>query len=142
MNSITDHLTGNLENTCEIGVILPTYCEAQNIEKLITEIENLQLNTSILVIDDSSPDKTSEIVEGLQKKYGNILLLVRSEKTGLGTAITDGFKLFLSLNNPPKLVVTMDADYSHNPKDIPRLLSSIRDPQGLVIGSRYCKVAR
>jgi dolichol-phosphate mannosyltransferase len=139
MNSVAGQLTGNLENTSEIGVILPTYCEAQNIQKLITEIENLQLNASILVIDDSSPDKTSEIVGRLQKKYGNILLLVRSEKNGLGTAITDGFKIFLSLKNSPKLVVTMDADYSHNPKDIPQLLSSINEPQGLVIGSRYCK---
>ncbi len=85
-----------------IGVILPTYCEAQNIEGLITDIEKLPLDTSILVIDDSSPDKTAEIVRNLQKKYGNILLCVRPQKSGLGTAITDGFRIYLSLKNPPK----------------------------------------
>lgn len=132
-------LTGNLNINSQIGVILPTYCEEQNIGRLITEIENLQLSTSILVIDDSSPDKTAEIVKGLQSKYDNIMLLVRSVKSGLGTAITDGFKVFLSRKHPPKLVVTLDADYSHNPLDIPLLFSSMQHGYGLVIGSRYCK---
>jgi dolichol-phosphate mannosyltransferase len=122
-----------------VGVILPTYCEAQNIERLIVEIESLPLNTSILVIDDSSPDGTADIVKKLQAKYPNILLLVRPRKRGLGTAITDGFKIFLSLKNVPDSVVTMDADYSHNPEDLPRLVSNMRNGSGLVIGSRYCR---
>jgi dolichol-phosphate mannosyltransferase len=92
-------------------VILPTYREAQNIEELIVEIENLPVNVSILVINDSSPDKTAEIVKRLQKKYGNLLLCVRSQKGGLGTAITDGFKIFLSLKIVPRLIVTLNADY-------------------------------
>lgn len=141
--SLTENLheiiEGNLNLNSEVGLILPTYCEAQNIGKLINEIEGLNLDVSILVIDDSSADGTAEIVRNLQKKYDNILLLVRPKKLGLGTAITDGFRIFMSLPTPPKCVITMDADYSHNPKDIPRLVSSLRKGNALVIGSRYCK---
>ena len=132
-------LTGDLDVNAEVGVILPTYCEAGNIEKLIVEIENLPLNASILVMDDSSPDKTAEIVQYLQEKYGNIILCIRPEKTGLGTAITDGFRIFLSLRNSPRFIITMDADYSHNPNAIVQLISSMRDGCGIAIGSRYCK---
>jgi dolichol-phosphate mannosyltransferase len=128
---------GDIAYQSDVGIILPTYCEAENITKLITELESLDLNISILLIDDSSPDKTAELVRKLQSQYGNILICVRPRKSGLGTAITDGFKIFLSLKNPPKHIVTMDADYSHSPKDIPRLLS-IADNAGIVIGSRYC----
>ena len=75
-----------------------------------------------------------------QNKYNNILLCVRPQKTGLGTAITEGFKFFLSLKQVPKYVVTMDADYSHNPNDIPLLISCMRESNyGIVIGSRYIK---
>ncbi len=132
-------LIGNLRLSSKIGVILPTYREAENIANLINDIENLNLNASILVIDDLSPDHTAEIVGKMQKKYSNILLCVRPKKTGLGTAITDGFKIFLSQSEMPKYVITMDADYSHDPKAIPQLLSSMEDNCGVVIGSRYCK---
>jgi dolichol-phosphate mannosyltransferase len=135
---MSHQLTGNLGNA-EVGVILPTYQEAENIAKLIDEIENLPLDASILVIDDSSPDSTAENVRKMQKKYGNILLCIRPGKSGLGTAITDGFKMFLSLKAPPKYVVAMDADYSHNPQAIPQLLSAARSGCGIVIGSRYCQ---
>jgi len=133
------HLMGALRDASDVGVILPTYREAENITNLIDEIENLPLETAILVIDDSSPDGTAEVVKNLQKKYGNILLCVRPEKRGLGTAITDGFKIFLSLKSPPRFIVTMDADYSHNPKAIPQLLSTMQTGCGIVIGSRYCR---
>lgn len=132
-------LTGDLRVNAEVGVILPTYREAGNMAKVIDEIEDLPLNTSILVIDDSSPDRTAEIVKDLQKKYGNILLCVRPKKSGLGTAITDGFKIFLSLKFSPRFIVTMDADYSHNPKAVPQLLSKMQSGCGIVIGSRYCR---
>jgi dolichol-phosphate mannosyltransferase len=128
---------GNLEVNSDVGVILPTYCEVANIERIVHEIENLDLKTAILVIDDSSPDGTANEVRMLQKKYENVLLLVRSGKLGLGTAITDGFKVFLSVRNPPDCVVTMDADYSHNPKEIPKLIAPMRDNCDLVVGSRY-----
>jgi dolichol-phosphate mannosyltransferase len=130
---------GNVDVDAEIGIVLPTYCEAGNIRKLVDEIENLDLNLSILVIDDSSPDGTAEVVKGLQSKYGNILTFVRPGKFGLGTAITDGFKIFLSLKNPPQYMVTMDADYSHNPKDVPRVVAAAKEGKGLAIGSRYCR---
>ena len=126
--------------TSQIGVILPTYREEDNISKLIDAIEDLKLDTSILVIDDSSPDRTAEIVQEKQTKYTNVLLCVRPKKSGLGTAITDGFKYFLSLKQPPKYVITMDADYSHNPQDIPQLLSKMYESEcAIVIGSRYVK---
>jgi len=131
-------LTGALKATSDVGVILPTYREAENIANLIEDIENLPLNTSILVIDDSSPDKTADVVKNLQKKYGNIFLFVRPKKSGLGTAITDGFKILLSSKTPPKFIVTMDADYSHNPETMIQLLSSMQSGCGIVIGSRYC----
>jgi dolichol-phosphate mannosyltransferase len=133
-------LIGNSMVTSQIGIILPTYREEDNISKLIDAIEDLKLDTSILVIDDSSPDKTAEIVQEKQNLYKNILLCVRPKKSGLGTAITDGFKYFLSLKQPPKYVFTMDADYSHNPKDIPQLLSKMYESEcAIVIGSRYVK---
>ncbi len=133
-------IIGNATAEPEIGVILPTYGEAENIANLIEDIENLNLNVSILVIDDSSPDGTADIVVEKQKKFTNLLLCSRPKKSGLGTAITDGFKFFLSAPNPPKYVFTMDADYSHNPQDIPKLLATMRECEcAIVIGSRYSK---
>lgn len=122
-----------------VAIILPTYCEAENIEDIIDEIENLKLNSTILVIDDSSPDETKNIVGKLRDKYKNIFLLKRPYKMGLGTAITDGFSFLLSLPKPPNYIITMDADFSHAPKDIPRLLKLTKKGSDLVIGSRYCE---
>jgi dolichol-phosphate mannosyltransferase len=136
-----DFLTieGELDGKSEVGLILPTYCEVSNIENLIKNIEDLKLDVRLLVIDDSSPDGTADAVRKLQKSYTNILLLERPEKSGLGTAITDGFKALLWLKSPPAYIVTMDADYSHNPKDVPRAISTAKEGRGLAIGSRYCK---
>jgi dolichol-phosphate mannosyltransferase len=122
-----------------VAIILPTYCEAENIEDIIDEIENLKLNSTILVVDDSSPDETKNIVGKLRNKYKNIFLLKRPYKMGLGTAITDGFRFLLSLPKPPNYIITMDADFSHAPKDIPRLLKLTKNGSDLVIGSRYCE---
>lgn len=133
-------IIGNAAEPTVIGVILPTYGEAQNIARLIDDIENLKLNATILVIDDSSPDGTAAIVQQKQAQYPNLLLLSRPKKSGLGTAITDGFKIFLSQSQPPKYIFTMDADYSHNPQDIPKLLAAMEECEcGIVIGSRYHK---
>lgn len=134
------HLSGDVSANMEVGVILPTYKEADNIARLIEDIEHLNLDAVILVIDDSSSDGTANIVKEKQAKYANIALCSRVKKTGLGTAITDGFKIFLSAPHPPKYVFTMDADYSHDPQDIPKLLASMRQCEcALVIGSRYSK---
>jgi len=121
----------------DAAIILPTYCEAENIESLVCTIEKLGINPSILVIDDSSPDGTGNIVTKLRKKYKNIVLVSRRQKAGLGTAITNGFRFVLSQPNPPHYVITMDADYSHNPQDIPRLLHEAKKGYDVVVGSRY-----
>jgi len=94
-----------------IAIILPTYCEAENIADIIQAIEDLKLNSTLLVVDDSSPDETQNIVGQLKEKSKNILLLKRPHKMGLGTAITDGFRFLLSLPKPPRYIITMDADY-------------------------------
>jgi dolichol-phosphate mannosyltransferase len=122
-----------------VAIILPTYCEAENIENLISTIENLGIYPNIFVIDDSSPDGTGEKVGNLQEKYANLFLLSRPNKAGLGTAITDGFRFILSQLNPADYIVTMDADYSHDPSDIPKLLRLAGEGYDVVIGSRYCK---
>jgi len=121
------------------AVLLPTFCESENIKNLIHEIQNLKLDLAITVVDDSSPDGTANIVRKLQQDHKNILLLIRPHKMGLGTAITDGFRFLLSLPEPPDYIITMDADYSHNPRDIPRLLQLAQNGYDIVIGSRYCK---
>ena len=127
-----------MNTSARVAIILPTYCEAENIADIINAIEGLPLESTILVIDDSSPDETVSIVEKLKEKYNNILLMKRPQKLGLGTAITDGFRYLLSLPEPPKYIVTMDADFSHAPEDIPRLLAITEGGSDLVIGSRYC----
>ncbi|MBS7634653.1 polyprenol monophosphomannose synthase [Candidatus Bathyarchaeota archaeon] len=123
----------------ELAIILPTYNESENIESLILAIENLNIDLNILVIDDSSPDGTSEIVRRLQKRFSNVMLIVRQCKMGLGTAIRDGFKFLMSLHVKPKYIVTMDADFSHDPKDVPRLLEHAKEGYDVVVGSRYMK---
>src|SRR4030066_1222804 len=134
----SSRVEGNLSINSEVGILLPTYCEAANMEKRVIELESSDFGASILVIDDSSPDGTAEVVRKLQTKFKNVLLLVRDRKLGLGTAITDGFKAFLLMKHPPKYIVTMDADYSHNPKEIPKLLAPVKRGVDLVVGSRYC----
>jgi dolichol-phosphate mannosyltransferase len=122
-----------------VGIILPTYCEAENIADIIHAIESLKLNSILLVVDDSSPDETQNIVCKLKEEYKNIFLVKRPHKMGLGTAITDGFRFFLSMEEPPNYIVTMDADFSHYPQDIPRLLKQAEKGSDLVVGSRYCE---
>lgn len=143
-NSVEEVRTGRFmnrgsEKEAAVAVVLPTYCEAENIESLIRRIQGLGLDLIIVVIDDSSPDGTAKIVKKLQKEeFDNIILFVRPTKLGLGTAITTGFQLILSLKNQPDYIITMDADYSHNPRDIPKLLGMAKRGYDLVIGSRYC----
>ncbi|MEM3612344.1 MAG: polyprenol monophosphomannose synthase [Candidatus Bathyarchaeia archaeon] len=128
----------NESDDSSVTILLPTYCEAENIENLIHTIENLGINSRIIVIDDSSPDGTGDIVKKLQRKYENIMLLTRPFKAGLGTAITHGFHFILAQSAPSKYIVTMDADYSHDPMEIPKLLQEARKGYDIVVGSRYC----
>jgi dolichol-phosphate mannosyltransferase len=129
-------------NKPSVAVLLPTYCEAGNIKSLIEQIKALKPDSLIVVIDDSSRDGTGRIAKRLQGKYANVHVVTRPAKLGLGTAITDGFRIILSLENPPDFIISMDADYSHNPEAIPRLLATAREGYDLVIGSRYLDGSR
>ncbi len=142
LSSSSDSIEGIINEKPSVAIILPTYCEAGNIGNLIREIKGLIQDSLIVVVDDSSDDGTASIVESLQTEYDSILCFKRPSKLGLGTAITDGFNLVLSLRNPPDYIITMDADYSHNPQSLPRLLDSGKRGHDLVIGSRYMKDSR
>tara|TARA_Y100000746_G_scaffold129856_1_gene111158 strand:- start:1313 stop:2038 length:726 start_codon:yes stop_codon:yes gene_type:complete len=120
-------------------IIIPTYNEKENIENIILKIFDLEESFNILIIDDGSPDGTAKIVKELQKKYSKSLFLKeRSGKLGLGTAYIHGFKW--ALENNYEYIFEMDADFSHNPKDLTRLYEACHKNNGdLAIGSRYVK---
>jgi len=115
-------------------VVIPTYNERTNISQLIPEILKLRSDISILVVDDNSPDGTSDIVRDFASNDSRVMLLQREGKLGLGSAYVAGFKEALRLG--PELIIQMDADFSHKPSAIPSLLEKI-DEADLVIGSRY-----
>lgn len=119
-------------------VIIPTYNEKENIAKITRAVFSLEGDYHILVIDDGSPDGTGAIVKDLQKEFPERLFLIeRSGKLGLGTAYITGFKW--SLDKGYDFVFEMDADFSHNPADLPRLLEACtKGGADLAIGSRYC----
>jgi dolichol-phosphate mannosyltransferase len=117
-------------------IIIPTYNERDNIVKLIKQILYLPILVDILVIDDNSPDGTGSVIEAVQQKNLRIKLLKRSGKLGLGTAYIEGFKF--ALEQGYKFIVTMDADFSHDPKYIPELINNLNN-HDLIIGSRYIK---
>lgn len=117
-----------------ILVIIPTYNEADNIQELITAVLGVRDSIEVLVVDDNSPDKTWEIVERMKKETSRVHLIRREGKFGLGTAYVAGFKF--ALDHGFDFVFQMDADFSHNPGNIPDFLKKIRD-YDLVIGSRY-----
>ena len=115
-------------------VIIPTYDEMDNIPKLIPQVLDKDERVDLLVVDDNSPDGTGSYVEELSKSNSRIHVLRRPKKNGLGTAYCDGFKYALSKNY--SFVFEMDADFSHDPKEIPNFLKAIEDAD-LVLGSRY-----
>ncbi|MCR4859950.1 MAG: polyprenol monophosphomannose synthase [Bacteroidales bacterium] len=119
-------------------VIIPTYNEIENISKIIEAVFAIPGDYHILVIDDGSPDGTADVVKTLQKVYADSLFLVeRSGKLGLGTAYVAGFKWALARDYD--YVFEMDADFSHAPADLPRLLEACtKGGADLSIGSRYC----
>jgi dolichol-phosphate mannosyltransferase len=115
-------------------VIFPTYNEKENIERIIETVLSVSKELSVLVIDDNSPDKTFEIVERLQKKNPRINMLRREKKLGLGTAYILGFKW--AVEHDYDFVFEMDADFSHDPRDLPRFIAGLQE-YDLMIGSRY-----
>lgn len=117
-------------------VIIPTYNEKENIAKIIEAVFSLNKSFHILIVDDGSPDGTAAIVKELQIKYPNSLFLEeRTGKLGLGTAYIHGFKW--SLEREYDFIFEMDADFSHNPKDLIRLYDAASECGGMSVGSRY-----
>ena len=117
-------------------IIVPTYNEIENIEKLIKQINKIDPSADILIVDDNSPDGTGEQVIKLTDEFRNLFLIQREGKFGLGTAYVAGFKY--ALQRGYEFIFQMDADFSHDPHEIPNFLEAINRAD-LVIGSRYIK---
>lgn len=119
-------------------MIIPTYNEKENAEKIIRKVFSLDENYDILIIDDGSPDGTADIVKNLQKEFdGRLHLIERSGKLGLGTAYITGFKW--AVEHKYDYIFEMDADFSHDPDDLQRLYNACSAEGGdVAIGSRYC----
>ena len=125
-------------NTSDSIVIIPTYNERENIENIIRAVMGLEQGFHILVVEDNSPDGTADIVKRLQAEDfpDRLFMLQRPGKQGLGTAYIAGFRW--ALERDYEYVFEMDADFSHNPQDLPRLLAACRDEGAdVAIGSRY-----
>lgn len=121
-----------------VSVVLSTYNERENLSKLVPIIEDVlernKIEGEIVVVDDNSPDGTSDLVRYLGRRYGNVRLLWRPAKMGPGSAHADGYKFARG-----STIVGMDVDFSHSPYDIPRFVSKINEGYDLVVGSRYIK---
>lgn len=119
-------------------VIIPTYNEIENIERIVHAVFQLPSDFHLLIVDDNSPDGTSQKVIELQQQYqGKLFLEVRNKKSGLGTAYVHGFKWALSHNY--QYIYEMDADFSHNPNDLEKLYLACQNGADVAIGSRYSK---
>jgi dolichol-phosphate mannosyltransferase len=129
-------LTSDLGATAETLVVVPTYNEGANIAELIHQFFGVAGHLHLLVVDDNSPDGTAEIVRSLKKQYPNLGLLSREGERGLGLALTAGIRH--GLEQGFETIGTMDADLSHSPAYLPRMLSSLEGCD-LVVGSRYLR---
>jgi len=132
------HQKWRLKKTC---IILPTYNEKDNLQRIVPTIQDvlrshgLGDSVTILVVDDNSPDSTGQLAEELAKKYGNIQVLHRHARLGIGSAYRQGFAYaFQRLD--PDIVFQMDADLSHDPKNLPDFLAKIEEGYDVVVGSR------
>ena len=119
----------------EALVVVPTYNERENIERLLKSLLGLPLNLAVLVVDDNSPDGTGAIADQIAEREPRVRVIHRQGKLGLGTAYIAGFKWALA-NTDARYIFEMDADFSHDPHAIPLFLEKIREAD-LVIGSRY-----
>lgn len=124
-----------------LAVIIPTYNEAENIISLVKKVRSyIGKSDKIIVVDDNSPDGTGKIVEKYAKNAKNIYVIHREGKEGRGSAVIAGFALAQKFK--PDYYLEMDADFSHKPEDVPRLLSEIKKGSDVVIGSRYLEKSR
>ncbi len=121
----------------KVSVCIPTYNERENILKIIDAIHNELPEADILVVDDSSPDGTADLVRGFMDKNSYVMLKVRTSKEGLGAAYLDGFRTLIDKGYD--VIFQMDADFSHQPKYLPSMLEKLRSGYDLVVGSRYVK---
>lgn len=120
----------------ESVVIIPTYNEIENIERMVRKVFSLSMNIHLLVVDDNSPDGTAEKIIDLQQEFPDRLFIKRRKgKLGLGTAYIHGFKWALANNYD--FIFEMDADFSHNPEDLIRLLEPLKNGADMSVGSRY-----
>lgn len=119
-------------------IIIPTYNEIENVEKMLRKVMSLEDGFNVLIIDDGSPDGTAAVVKDLMKEFPEkIFIIERSGKLGLGTAYITGFKWCVA--HGYDFIFEMDCDFSHNPDDLPRLYRACsEDGADLAIGSRYC----
>ena len=118
----------------KILIISPTYNEKKNIKKLIETVFSIDKEYHLLIVDDNSPDNTAREVEKLIKSYKNLFLEIRPGKAGLGTAYKYGFNW--ALEKGYDIIIQMDADLSHDPKELPHMVESLKQSD-VVIGSRY-----
>lgn len=119
-------------------VIIPTYNEKENVRNIVGAIMELPMNFDILFVDDGSPDGTGEIIKDLQKENARVFLIEREGKLGLGTAYIAGFKF--GLEKGYQFICEMDADFSHKPRDLVRLVKACdNNYYDLAVGSRYVK---
>ena len=116
-------------------VVIPTYQEALNVVEALTRVRATLPDADILVVDDSSPDGTAALASGVGDDLGGIHLLVRPERQGLGPAYRQGWQW--AIDRGYEVIVSMDADGSHDPAALPRLLAPLEDGADLVLGSRY-----
>ena len=117
-------------------IIIPTYNERENLEKMVRKVFSLKKDFHLLIVDDNSPDGTAQIVKDLQKEFPDKLYLEeRKGKLGLGTAYIHGFKW--ALKNNYEYIFEMDCDFSHNPNDLIKLYNTCAKGADLAIGSRY-----
>jgi dolichol-phosphate mannosyltransferase len=117
-------------------VIIPTYNEKENIERIIRKVFSFKKAFDILIVDDGSPDGTAQIVKSLQNEFKGLHIEERTGKLGLGTAYIHGFKWALKKNFD--FIFEMDADFSHDPNDLLRLYDACKEKNNdLAIGSRY-----
>ena len=120
-------------------IVIPTYNESENISRLIPQLLAVSAEISVLVVDDSSPDGTSDVVRAMASRDARVHLIERPRKMGLGTAYVAGFTF--AIERGYDYVFEMDADFSHDPAEIPNFLAQMKD-HDLVIGSRYLNGVR
>ncbi len=125
-----------MQKMSEIVVIIPTYNEKENVERIVNEVLSQPLDISVLIVDDNSPDGTGEIADRLSESDPRVHVLHREGKQGLGTAYIAGFRY--ALERGAQYCFEIDADFSHDVKDIPRLYAAARKADA-AIGSRYVK---